>query len=92
MGKRTEKPAQRARCAGSHVQLILDYASRDAISGVVRGDALYEYYTEACHEEGITPLSPVKVLTALARRVDKVRPRIDGKQVTCYKLPKRRAK
>ena len=65
-------------------------AATDGISGYVRGDAIYPYYLEACHDVGIEPLAQCTVLGALGKKVGKKRLRIKGNQVTCYNLPKRR--
>jgi len=65
-------------------------AREDGISGYVRGDLLVAYYIEACWEVGLEPLAQHVLLAALGKRLGKKRLRIEGSQVTCYRLPKRR--
>lgn len=73
-----------------HVQAIFALAAEDGLHGFVRGDLLMAYYLEACYEYGIEPLPQHTVLAALAQRTSKRRIRVDGRQRSYYKVPKKR--
>ena len=73
-----------------HVQVIFALAAEDGLHGYVRGDLLMAYYLEACWEHGLEPLPQHTVLGALAQRTSKRRIRVDGRQRSYYKVPKRR--
>lgn len=73
-----------------HIDALLRMAAVDDLHGLILIEHLFWYYLEVCCENGIKPLSEQVFLTYLARKVDKKRIRVDGRQRTFYKIPRRR--
>jgi len=82
------EPAQMAK----HIEALFALAKIDRIGGYIPSDLLVAYYIEACHEAGIEPRGQQSVLTALGKKVKRKRMRIEGRQVTCYLLPRQRSR
>lgn len=73
-----------------HVSALLNMAAEDDLHGFVLVDHLIPYYLEACQECGIRPLREQTFLATLARKVEKRRMRVDGRQRSFYRIPRRR--